>query len=184
MTPDTTTRHTLPLLLTPILAIGLLLVFSGNEAQASEVARSKKFGLGGMLGQPTGITVKYFFTPRHALTGAVGVGWWGGHNLHIHVDYGYHFVPKRTSYFDLVLWVGGGIKFFFFYYRDYHPYWDEHWHDHDYGRVGLGLRVPLGISFHVNKVPLDVFFELAPGFAFLPWLDGFLDGGVGVRYYF
>jgi hypothetical protein len=152
-------------------------------AHASEVGQTKRFGLGLILGQPTGISVKYYFTPKHALTGGVGVGWWAGQNFHVHVDYGYHFSLARTADFDLALWVGGGVKFFIYYYN-YHPYWDPHWQDHDYGRFGLGLRVPVGLGFHLNRVPLDIFLEIAPGIAFLPWIDGFADGGVGVRYYF
>ena len=31
------------------------------------------------------------------------------------------------------------------------------------GHVGVGVRVPVGIAFNLNKLPLDVFLELAPG---------------------
>lgn len=170
-----------------ILALSTVAVIGAGApglAEASDVGHSRKFGLGGMLGQPTGITIKYHFTPNHALTAALGVGWWGGHNFHIHCDYGYHFDLTKQSGFDLRMYVGGGLKFFYYYYRNYHPYWDDHWRDSDYNRVGIGIRVPIGISFNLNKVPLEIFFELAPGFAFLPWLDFFLDGAIGVRYYF
>lgn len=158
-------------------------LMGSTAAKASEVASSKKFGLGIYLGQPTGPTLKYHFTQNHALTAAFGVGFWGGQNFHLHVDYGYHFVPKRTGDFDLTFWIGGGLKFFYFYWHDYHPYWNNDPY-HDYGRTGLGLRIPLGLSFNLNAVPLEIFLELAPGVAFLPWVTFFADGGVGVRYYF
>jgi hypothetical protein len=170
-----------------VLAISTVAVIAAGapgRAEASEVAHSRKFGLGGMLGQPTGVTIKYHFTPKHALTAALGVGWWGGLNFHTHVDYGYHFDLTKTADFDLRMYVGGGVKFFVYYYHYYHPYWDHDWRVNDYGRVGLGIRAPIGIAFNINKVPLEVFLELAPGFQFLPWLDFFLDGAVGVRYYF
>jgi len=150
-------------------------------AEASDVAHGRKFGLGIMLGQPTALTIKYHFTPNHALTAAVGVGWWGGHNFHIHCDYGYHFDLTKQSGFDLRMYVGGGVKFFY-YYWDYYNYYDRHWDHH--GRAGIGIRVPVGISFNINKVPLEVFLEIVPGMAFLPWIGFFVDGAIGVRYYF
>jgi hypothetical protein len=167
-------------------ALGVLFWLSSSSiASASPIGTSKRFGIGGMLGQPTGFTLKYFFTKEHALTGAVGLGWWGGPNFHVHVDYGYHFELTRQPAFDLKLYVGGGLKFFVFYYRDYRPYWsddpDRYYYD---GRAGLGLRFPVGIAFNLNRVPLEIFGELAPGVAFLPWLDFIADGSVGVRYYF
>jgi hypothetical protein len=182
--PRVTHRSCRRVAVVPLLALGLLLAAPGSVARASEVGTSKKFGIGLILGEPTGVTLKYFFAERHAIVGGVGVGWWGGHNFHLHADYTYNAPVKNTPDFDFKLFIGGGLKFFFYYYGHYHPVWDDDWRDDDYGRVGLGIRVPLGIAFHLNKVPLDVFLEIAPGFAFLPWLDGFVDGGLGVRYYF
>ncbi len=158
-------------------------------AQASEIGHSKKFGIGGILGQPTGFTLKYHFTPNHALTAAVGFGWWGGTNFHTHVDYGYHFDLTKPEPFDLRMYVGGGVKFFYFpwdrynVYDRYCPPNDPYCHD-NYGRVGIGIRAPVGITFNLNKIPLEIFGELAPGLAFLPWIYFFVDAAVGVRYYF
>jgi hypothetical protein len=170
-----------------ILALSTIAVIGAGApglADASDIGHSRKFGLGGMLGQPTAVTIKYHFSPKHALTAAFGVGWYYGNNLHAHVDYGYHFDLTRQPTFDLRMYVGGGIKFFYFYHHDYHPYWDKDWRNNDYHRTGLGIRGPVGIAFNINKVPLEVFLEIVPGFAFLPWLDFFVDGAIGLRYYF
>ena len=165
--------------------MGVICAGAPGLAEASEVGNSKKFGLGIMLGQPTAITIKYHFSYKHALTAAVGAGWYWGRNFHIHADYGYHFDLTKTSDFDLRMWVGGGLKFFYFFWHDgRHPYWDRDWRNNDYGRAGIGLRIPVGISFNINKVPLEVFLEIAPGVAFLPWFDFFIDGAIGIRYYF
>lgn len=161
-----------------------LLSFTAREASASGIGNSNNFGLGFILGQPTGISIKYFFAQEHAINAAVGVGWWAGHNFHIHADYNYHFMLTKTPSFDLPLYIGGGIKFFWFYHDRYHPYWDDRRDDDDYSRAGLGVRVPIGIALHLNKPTLEIFLEVVPGFAFLPWFDGFVDGGVGLRYYF
>jgi hypothetical protein len=166
------------------LFLASLTFFSSRTAIASEIANSRPFGLGGILGQPTGVTIKYFFAPEHAVTAALGFSWWGGHNFHIHADYGYHFMLTQAQHFDLPLYVGAGLKFFYFYSDRYHPYWEDDWRDRDYHRAGLGIRVPIGIAFHLNEPTLGIFVEIVPGFAFLPWLDGFVDGGVGLRYYF
>ncbi len=159
-------------------------------AEASDVANSKKFGIGGILGQPSGFTLKYHFTPNHALTAAIGIGWWGGNHFHTHVDYGYHFDLTKPEPFDLRMYVGGGVKFFYWAWDYYNVYDRCNPNDPDYpycdgrGRAGIALRAPVGITFNLNKIPLEIFLELAPGMAFMPWFFFFVDGAVGARYYF
>ncbi len=169
-----------------LLALSATAVFflgAPGPAQGSEVARTRKLGLGGMAGNPTAFTLKYHFTPHHALTGAMGIGWWGGHNFEMHVDYGYHFDLARPRPLDVRMYVGGGVKFFYYFWR-YYDYYDPRADPYRYGRAGLGLRGPVGVSVNLNKVPLEIFGEIAPGVAFLPWIFFFVDGSVGVRYYF
>lgn len=168
-----------------ILALSTVAVITAGApglAEASEIGHSRKFGLGGMLGTPTAITIKYHFSPNHALTAALGVGWWGGQNFHVHCDYGYHFDLTKQPGFDLRMYVGGGVKFFY-YYWNHRNYWDRHWDRYD-RRAGIGIRGPIGIAFNINKVPLEVFLEVVPGIHFMPWFGFFFDGAIGLRYYF
>lgn len=173
-------RNTLKFLV-PVLFVALIV--AETPAFATQVGTSRKFGLGGILGAPTGVTGKVFFDRQHALDFAFGIGWLSGSNLHIHVDYLFHFQVAKTRHFDLPMYVGVGGRFNFWFSEGYHGYWGPKDHDH-YSQVGLGVRVPVGVAFHLNKVPLDPFFEIAPAVGFLP-VPGFtIDAAIGVRYYF
>jgi hypothetical protein len=48
----------------------------------------------------------------------------------------------------------------------------------------LGIRVPVGLSFHFLKAPVELFAEVALGVHVLPKTATLIDGGLGVRWYF
>src|SRR4051812_6380784 len=78
---------------------------SPTVAHASEVGEVRRFGLGGMIGAPTGLSMKLYFNPRHALDFGVGVGFLNGNAASVHVDYLFHFMLNRNRRFDLPLYV-------------------------------------------------------------------------------
>jgi hypothetical protein len=144
---------------------------------------NKTFGLGLMIGAPTGLSGKYFLAPDRAIDFGVGaIGYYNGRDgLHLHADYLWHPVSLVSAdAFELPFYVGIGARLF------------------DFGCNGckdnvaaLGARVPFGIAFDFNNVPIDVFLELAvvvdvfvndyPGH---DRLGADLNGAVGFRYYF
>ncbi len=146
----------------------------------SNFEANKTFGLGLILGQPTGLSGKYFLGPDTALDFAVGGCCYRGRNgLSLHVDYLWHPLSLVSAEpFELPLYFGLGGHFFDFNDKD-----DNH-------GAGLGLRVPVGIAFDFNNVPIDIFIELALFMDFL--YDNYrddnlyvdLNGAVGFRYYF
>ena len=153
-----------------------------SPARASDVGVKKKFGIGGMLGAPTGLSMKYFIKPKHALDFGVGFGWFGHAALYIHADYKFHItLTKKPKPFELLLYFGGGLKLFLWFNDHERKYWLGHKRE---SYVGLGIRIPIGIAFHLNKIPLDIFFEVVPGIGLFPGFGMFLDGAIGVRYYF
>jgi len=176
-----TKARTLTLLSTLALLTTLSLIGS-RPAAASEIATSKKLGIGGMLGAPTGLSMKYYLSEKHALDFGVGLGVWGGATLYVHGDYKFHIMLTRHADFDLPLYFGVGAKLTIWFTDHNHAYWGDN-NSHG-GYVGVGVRVPVGIAFNLNKLPLDVFLEVVPGLGVFPGLGAFLDGAVGVRYYF
>lgn len=162
-------------------------------AQASEVGTTRKFGLGGMIGAPTGLSMKLFFNPSHALDFGLGLGFFGNYGGSVHVDYLFHFMLTRKPAFDLPLYVGvGGEVEAFFLGGGHHGYWGG---SSSTGGIGVAVRVPVGVAFQLNRVPIDIFIELVPGIGFVPGHDfvtgdatigaGFyMEGAAGCRYYF
>ena len=159
-----------------------LVALTSPAAEASQVGAGRDFGLGVTLGAPSGLSMKIFMANQHALDIAVGVGYYGGASFDTHVDYHFYTKPlTRTSAFDLPLYIGVGGRFNFWFEDGNRHYWGGKTKS---GRVGVGVRVPIGIAFHFNKVPVDLFLEIVPGLGVIPGVGFHLDGAIGARYFF
>lgn len=125
------------------------------------------FGAGIILGQPNGITAKWFKADGRAFDAAIA--WSTGRNdrLHLHGDYLIHrFDMIDVDSGKLPVYYGVGARIGF---------GDE---------VDLGLRIPLGIAYHFPNDPFELFFEIVPVLNLIPGTDFDANGGFGVRYYF
>lgn len=152
----------------------------GSAARGSLIGPpAHPFGLGGIVGSPTGVSLKYFFGGPHAFDAAAGLGWLGGASFHVHADYLLHFVFIPTTHFDLPIYAGVGVKASVWF-KDKGKYLGSK----KSGAAGLGVRVPVGVAFHLKKVPLDPFVEAVPGVGLLPGPGFSIDTAAGVRYYF
>ena len=150
--------------------------------RASAFRADKQFGLGIMLGAPSGLSGKYFLDSKHAIDFGVGaIGYYRGRDgLHLHLDYLIHpFSITNNPTFDLPLYFGIGGRLFNF---------DDNDNNDDRDGLALGVRAPLGVAFDFNRVPLDVFVELAlVADIFVGYNDDFgidVNGAVGIRYWF
>lgn len=147
-----------------ILLIILITAFALNQTFAED----KNFGLGIILGEPTGISFKSWHNKNIAYDGAIAWSLGGKDDaLHIHLDYLIHNFRKfKVEEGKLAFYygIGGRIKL------------------EDKSR--LGVRVPLGFSYVPEEIPIDVFFEIVPVFDLVPETDLGLNGAIGCRYYF
>lgn len=143
---------------------------------------AKPFGLGVTLGDPTGLSGKYFLNRDTAIDGALS---YGSHELIIYGDYLKHFRGAfgRQNAFVAALtpYVGVGPVFAFGNgdHHHNHRFIDDHEDD-----FGFGGRIPLGVEWKANQVPVGVSLEIAPGMKVIPETDGFVQGGLAIRYYF
>jgi hypothetical protein len=175
-----------PLLVAATVAAAVVAAPADAEARPRPAGRksnfeaNKTFGLGLILGQPTGLSGKYFLTADTAFDFAVGGCCYAGRDgLSLHFTYLWHPVSLVSAEaFELPLYFGLGGHFF--------DFADDRGDD----GAGVGLRAPIGVAFDFNNVPLDVFVELA---LFMDVLyDRYddddlyiaLNGAIGVRYYF
>ncbi len=154
-----------------------------HPKRASKFEANKTFGLGIILGAPTGLCGKYYLSKDTALDFAIGA-YYGYRRhyddyegLHLHVDFLWHpAVLTKNDTFWLPIYFGVGGRLL------------DH-HDHDYSH--LGVRVPFGLMFDFEKVPIDIFLEfalIADFIEFGPYDadDGYVDltFSLGFRYYF
>lgn len=139
----------------------LLVLLSAGYSQG------EGFGLGIVVGEPTGVSGKYWLDRTNALDGALAWSFLDDGSLYLHADYiHHHFEVIELSSGEMPLYYGGGLKMKF---------------ANDFI---LGLHVPLGIAYHFEEAPLDVFLEIRPGLNLVPETRFDMSGGIGVRYYF
>ncbi len=144
----------------------LILVMS----TCSAFAREGTFGLGVMIGEPTGVSGKLWLGRTMAFDG--GAAWsFGKHNrLHIHGDYLFHtfsLIPVEVGDLPVYYGIGGRIQLR-----------DNDWDDR------IGVRFPVGLEYIFEDAPLDIFFEIAPILDLAPETDLELNAAVGIRYFF
>lgn len=147
--------------------------------KAKRFTANKGFGLGLMVGAPTGLSGKYFYARDKAFDFGVGaIRYYRERDgLHLHVDHLWHPVSLLSDRaFELPVYLGLGVRVFDF---------DDDREDHG---LAVGARAPLGIAFDFNNVPLDLFVELALVVdLFVDYGDRYgadVNGAVGLRYYF
>src|SRR4051812_40427086 len=96
--------------LVPLLAVVLTsALIPAVPARADVQGGSGDFGIGLIIGEPTGISGKLYLQRRHAIDAAIGIGFIDGQGVHVHADYLWHpLVLTQTPTFDLPLYVGVG----------------------------------------------------------------------------
>jgi hypothetical protein len=159
---------------TLIAALVLAATIRGEAAAASDFG---PFGAGIVLGEPTGITAKYWFTHRQAFQLGLSYtfrreAFWLG------VDYLFHWtglIKELPPQIELAPYIGAGLKAVLRD-EDERPGRDRH----SFG----AFRFPLGGAVIFMAVPIEVFLEVAPGMRFAPETDFEIDGAIGARYYF
>lgn len=131
------------------------------------------FGLGVIIGGPTGISAKYDLDSERALDGAVAWSFGGRTRLHTHMD----FLWKRPAALnldrvDLDFYYGVGGRLIT---RDA---------DEAKNKTLFGVRGPVGLSYRFEKPSLEIFAELAFYMNLVSETEAGADGGIGIRYLF
>ena len=126
------------------------------------------FGLGVILGEPTGLSCKYWTGRATALAGAVAWSFEKEASFHLHLDYlRHHFRMWPLKQGQLPLYYGIGLRF------KSVPHHDR-----------LGVRFPVGLAYFPPQVPLEIFLELVPVFDLSPKTELLFNGGLGLCFYF
>jgi hypothetical protein len=160
----------------------MLAVLGGLSLRADEQALTKsssssglsdnyvgKFGAGIILGEPTGVSAKYFLNDRMAVDAAAGWSLHDDSEFYMHGDLLFHsfdLIPVQSGRMPVYVGAGGFVRF-----RD----------DDD---TQAGVRVPVGVSYMFEKAPVDIFVEFAPGIDLTPSTRADFTGGIGVRFWF
>jgi hypothetical protein len=169
-----------------VLALSFLALTSLTDTSQSAFAASSdkptgnggNLGLGVMLGDPTGVDLKYWLERDRALH--FGLAYAFDNYGELLGDYLFEFPHafngKEGAQFIPYVGIGGALFFGSADKgHDFHGYNDS---------VALGVRIPLGIEFIPHGTPIGLTAEIAPGIGLIPGTFGFVQGYVGARFYF
>jgi len=151
-------------------------VTGGSSSSRNDIPSTSghNVGLGLMLGEPTGVDLKYWLSNANALhfgfaysfndyTELMGSYLW---------EFPRAFGARAHNQFVPYVGIGGA---FFFNSPDHHYYSDN--------SAAFGARIPLGIEFLPQGAPVGITAELAPGVGLIPSTFGFFQGYIGARFY-
>jgi hypothetical protein len=139
-------------------------------ASAQErVENPRIFGLGAVVGEPTGVTAKLWVADSAAVDMGIGWSFSGKDSVTLYGDYLFHLfdvfqVPRGKL--PLYFGIGGRVRF-------------EDDEDDE-----VGARFPVGVSYFFDNMPVELFGEVVPILDVVPDTNADLNLGVGARYYF
>lgn len=130
-------------------------------------AQDHGFGMGIILGEPTGLSAKLWTSGDNAFDFAAAWSFKGDGHLLLQADYVWHFfnlMPVPSGKLPLYIGIGGRVILA-----------DD---------PRFGIRIPIGIDYLFADAPIDVFLELVPILDLSPETDFGVGGGIGIRYWF
>lgn len=150
-----------------IIGIGMLISLNPDLGKAQVIDEERgSLGLGILLGEPTGISVKSWNSSRSAFD--IGAAWSlagrEGEALHLHTDFLLHKWFSDTQNLAFYYGIGGRTIFA-----------DD---------ATVGVRIPFGLNYVFSNAPFDMFVEAAPILDLTPEVELAGNGAVGIRYYF
>ena len=146
-----------------LLVVVLLFIISNLN-----FAQQKGFGLGVVLGEPTGISAKFWLTPGTALDFGLGYSFTSSNSLFdFYVDYVFHNSNMINSEENFVIYYGPGARL-----------------NIKESTSRLGVRGVIGLLWLPRGTNFDVFVEVAPILDIIPETKFDFSGGIGGRYFF
>jgi hypothetical protein len=137
-----------------ILVVFLVISMSATCAQG-------KFGIGVILGEPTGLSAKLYTGSSTAFDFAAAWSFKGDGNLLLQADYVWH--SSLTGELAFYYGIGGRVIF--------------------QNDPRVGARIPIGLDYRFSSAPVDIFAELVPILDLIPSTNFNLGGGIGVRFW-
>ena len=144
-------------------------VLSSNAVPNGAINVAGSFGAGPLLGEPMGVSVKFWLSQTTAIDGGAGWSFWDPDGFQLHGDFLFHkFDLFHVGKGELPLYfgVGGRVKFV------------------EHGDNRAGIRGPVGVSYLFPDSHWELFVEVAPVLDLAPSTRLECNGGVGLRYYF
>jgi len=121
-------------------------------------------GLGIILGEPTGLSLKVWQSESVAYDAAAAWSMGDEGALHIHADILHHNYSMISNNFPIHYGIGARARL-----------------EDD---PKIGIRIPVGMGYRFQQMPIGTFIELVPVLDLMPETSFGFNGAIGFRYYF
>jgi hypothetical protein len=125
-----------------------------------------RYGVGAIIGEPTGISLKMWTSRSTAVDAAIAYSIFS-RNIYLHTNYliqANNVFHSRDVLIPLYFGFGGRIILS--------------------NNSRIGIKGALGIEFIPYKAPFDIFMEIAPYMDLIPATGFGINGGIGMRFIF
>jgi hypothetical protein len=137
-------------------------------SSSSLLAQDKGFGIGIIIGEPTGVSGKLWLGGDNALDMAAAWSFKGDGSILLQADYVWHkfnLINVSSGKLPLYFGIGGRVIF-------------------ESNDTYIGARVPVGLDYIFSGTPLDIFVEIVAILDLVPSTDFDIGGGLGIRFWF
>ena len=144
----------------------LMVILLGCIAGLS-FGRDGDIGLGIILGEPTGLSLKLWRGRTMALDAGAAWSFVNGEYLQVHGDILFHnfnLFNVESDKMALYYGFGGRVKF-----ED---------------KTVVSVRLPVGVSYELARTSIELFLEIVPMLDVVPETKVGVAGGAGFRYFF
>lgn len=146
----------------------IIAAFLAAAVSPAAAQEPRPFGLGMIVGEPTGINAKYYLNRENALQGSAAWSLEGNNSFTLQGDYLFHryeWIQVQSGQLPVFFGVGAGLTF----------------QDRD---NEVGVRFPAGLDYIFEGAPMDIFGQLVPVLELAPSTDFNFEAALGVRYFF
>jgi hypothetical protein len=149
---------------------GLVLSAAPVAAQNEQImqpSQGGRFGLGFVLGEPSGVNAKLWQGQTVALQGGLAWSFVDDGATSVYGDFIWHqFGLLDVTTGSLPVYLGAGVRA---------QFGDD---------TRIGIRTVVGLDYIFAQAPFDVFLEVVPTFDMTPEAEVVLSAAVGFRYFF
>jgi hypothetical protein len=142
--------------------------------------RNKDFGFGIILGDPTGLTGKFWIDRENAVALSLGHSYFGA--LRISGDYLWHFDAFKSKVVSLYagpgVVVGIGESGGWIYKKK-----GDYYYVRKDSEIGVGVRGIFGLNIIPKNTPLEFFLEIGALVGVIPNFGSSAEGAIGIRFY-
>ncbi len=122
------------------------------------LAFAKTWGLGAVIGAPTGLSANYFINETRTIQSTLAYDFGGDDDLQIASHYQWRINDLNIEKLKLGWFYGAGARLAFKDHDHHHRHGHEHNDDHD-GHVDFGPSGTIGLFHEFIDVPLEVFLK-------------------------